>query len=138
MEELHRDLEELHQDLCHPGIPRLLYFVRTKNLPFSATNMRRDVSNCKTYAKVKPRYYGSDSATLIKATRSMERISLDFQDPLSSSRCKTHLLIVFHEYSRLPLSRVSILVATVICSLDKLFILCGSAGLFIPTMDQLL
>jgi len=44
-------LEESHRDLCHPGITRLLHFVRTKNLPFSNTDVRKVVSNCKTSRK---------------------------------------------------------------------------------------
>jgi len=59
--------EELHRILCHPGVTRLLYFIRTKNLSFSITDVRKVVSNCKTCAEVKPRYFLSVSAALVKA-----------------------------------------------------------------------
>jgi len=42
--------------------------------------VRKAVSNCKTCAEVKPRYYRSGSETLIKAIRPMECFSLDFKD----------------------------------------------------------
>jgi len=35
-------LDELHRGLCHPGVARLLHFVRSKNLPFST----EDVKTC--------------------------------------------------------------------------------------------
>ena len=49
-------LNELHAGLCHPGVTRMLHFVRSKNLPYSTT-VRRIVSNCKICAEVKPRFY---------------------------------------------------------------------------------
>ena len=38
-------LQDLHEKLCHPGITRMLHFVRTKNLPFSTTDVKRVVAS---------------------------------------------------------------------------------------------
>jgi len=35
------NLEELHWDLCHLGVTRLLHFMRSKNLPFSTDDVKR-------------------------------------------------------------------------------------------------
>ena len=40
-------LEDIHNNLCHPGVTRLLHFVRTKNLPFSTSDIKRVVLSCK-------------------------------------------------------------------------------------------
>ena len=47
-------LQDLYEKLCHPGITRILHFVRTKNLPFSTTDVKRVVASCKVCAEVKP------------------------------------------------------------------------------------
>ena len=33
-------LKELHVSLCHPGVTRMAHFVRSKNLPFSLSEIR--------------------------------------------------------------------------------------------------
>ena len=76
-----RTLEEHHNQLCHPGITRLLHFVRTKNLSFSTTEVKQVISGCKVCGEIKPTFTQSDNGTLIKATQSMERLSVDFKDP---------------------------------------------------------
>ena len=48
---------ELHKSLCHPGITRLLHFVRARNLPYSVDDVRRAVSSCQTCNKCKPAFY---------------------------------------------------------------------------------
>jgi len=49
-------LEQLHKELCHPGVTPLLHFVRAKNLPFSTTSVKAVVSSCMICAEVKPRF----------------------------------------------------------------------------------
>ena len=78
-------LEELHNNLCHPGISRLLHFVRAKNLPFSTTDVKRVVNSCPICAEIKPQLHRGVNNTLIKATHPMERLSIDFKSPLPSS-----------------------------------------------------
>ena len=60
------------------------------------------VSGCKVCAKVKPSLTQSDNGTLIKATQSMERLSVDFKGPLLSSTTNKYLFVVIDEYSRFP------------------------------------
>ena len=43
-------LDELHRGLCHPGVARLLHFVRSKNLPFSTEDVKRVCSSCRICA----------------------------------------------------------------------------------------
>ena len=76
-------LQDIHDRLCHPGVTRMLYFIRSKNLSHSTTDV--NVSACKICARVKPLFVRRDQETLIKAMRPMERISIDFKDPLPSS-----------------------------------------------------
>ena len=54
------NLMKIHSGLCHPGITRLLHFVRTKNLPFSAEDVRKVCSTCQICSELKPRFYRMD------------------------------------------------------------------------------
>ena len=64
-----RTLEELHNQLCHPGITRFLHFVRTKDLLFSTTEVKQVISRCKVCAEFKPIFTQSNRGTLIRATQ---------------------------------------------------------------------
>ena len=70
----HIDLMQLHKDLCHPGISRMLHFVKSRNLPFSTDDVKRTISACQACAHIKPQFYSSQN-TLIKATQPFERLS---------------------------------------------------------------
>jgi len=121
------NLEELHRDLCHPGVTRLLHFVRSKNLPFSTDDVKRVCSSCGVCAEIKPRFYRPDEGTLIKATKPFERLNIDFKGPLPSNNRNTYVLVVVDEYSRFPFCFPcpNMLTSTVIKRLDQLFALCG-------------
>ena len=41
------NLDDIHAQLCHPGVTRLLHFVKSKNLPFSTEDVKRTCANCK-------------------------------------------------------------------------------------------
>ena len=120
-----RTSEELHNQLCHPGISRFLHFVRTKNLPFSITEVKQVVSGCKVCTKIKPASTQSDNGTLIKATQSMERLSVDFKGPFLSSTTTKYLFVVIDKYSRFPFafSCRDMTTSTIIGCLDKLFVI---------------
>ena len=45
------NLEDIHAQLCHPGAIRLLYFVKTKNLPYSMDEVKKVCSNCRICAE---------------------------------------------------------------------------------------
>ena len=78
-------LEDIHAQLCHSGVSRLLHFVKTKNLPFSTQNVRNVCANCRICAELKPNFYKSQNNSLIKATGPMERCSIEFKGPLPSA-----------------------------------------------------
>ena len=121
------NLEDIHVQLCHPGVTRLLHFVKTKNLPFSTEDVKRTCSNCKICAELKPKFFSGNNSKLIKATKPMERISLDFKGPLPSATNNKYFLTIIDEYSRFPfvLPCPDISTPTVIKCLDKIFSLCG-------------
>ena len=65
-------LFEFHRRLCHPGITRMMHFVRSKNLPFSVEDVKKVTTSCPACAECKPRFNGLQQSTLIKATRPFE------------------------------------------------------------------
>ena len=95
-------LKDLHSSLCHPGVTRFYHFVRSKNLPFSLTDVKNTIASCKTCSEAKPRFYNPPSARLIKATQPFERLSIDFKGPLPSVTRNRYLFTVIDEYSRFP------------------------------------
>ncbi|XP_076033006.1 uncharacterized protein LOC143020468 [Oratosquilla oratoria] len=120
-------LTELHEGLCHPGMTRLLHFVRSKNLPFSTEDVRKVCTSCKICAEVKPRFYGPQEGTLIKATQPMERLSIDFKGPLPTASRNPYILTVVDKYSRFPFAFPcpNMNTTTVIKCLEQVFSLCG-------------
>ena len=119
-------LSEIHVQLCHPGVTRLLHFVRTKNLPYSTDDVKRLCASCKVCSELKPQFYRAETGTLIKDTQPMERLSIDFKGPLKSTSRNTNILTVIDEYSRFPFPCPNTLSSTVIKCLDQLFTLCGT------------
>ena len=111
-------------DCVIQGVTRLLHFVRTKNLPYSTTDVKRVVSSCKICAEVKPKFSQGKQGTLIKAIKPMERLSIDFKGPVPFK----YLQVIIDEYSRFsfifPCRDMT--TSTVIECLDKLFTLCGT------------
>ena len=123
------NLMKIHSGLCHPGVTRLFHFVRTKNLPFSAEDVRRKVcSSCQICAELKPRFYRPTQQILIKATKPFERISIDFKGLLPFSTSNKYILMVINEYSRFPFAFPcpSMRTATVVNCINQLFSLCGT------------
>ena len=50
-------LKELHNLLCHPGITRMLHFVKTRNLPFSIDDIKKVTSECQVCSELKPQFH---------------------------------------------------------------------------------
>ena len=50
-------LNELHTRLCHPGVTRMIHYVRMKNLPYSIEDIRSVTSSCITCQKLKPQFH---------------------------------------------------------------------------------
>lgn len=120
-------LREIHNGLCHPGVTRLLHFVRSKNLPFSTDDVRRICASCKPCSEIKPKFYNLTDGKIIKAVRPMERLSIDFKGPLPSSSRNPYLLTIIDEYSRFPFAFAcpNMHTTTVIKCLESVFGLCG-------------
>ena len=121
------NLADIHAQLCHPGVTRLLHFVKSKNLPFSTEEVKRVCNDCRICAELKPRFYSQSNSHLIKSTRPMERISIDFKGPLPSSSRNKYFLTIIDEYSRflfvIPCPDTS--ANSTIKALDVVFSLCG-------------
>ena len=43
-----QELYDIHEKLCHPGVTRLVHFVRFKNLPFSLDHVKQVTNSCKS------------------------------------------------------------------------------------------
>ena len=97
-----KKLFELHDSLCHPGVTRLFHFIKTQNLPFSIDEVRSMTNNCRICQEIKPRFYKPANSHLIKATKPMERLSIDFKGPLPSNSSHKFILTIIDEYSRFP------------------------------------
>ena len=95
-------LRKLHDDLCHPGIIRMIHFVRSRNLPYSVEDIKKMTTSCSICAELKPRFCKPAPSHLIKATQPFERLSMDFKGPLPSVTKNTYLLTVVDEFSRFP------------------------------------
>ena len=121
------DLKQIHNDLCHPGITRMLHFVKSRNLPFSVEEVRTIVRTCPICLECKPRFYKPDTSPLIKATKPMERLNVDYKGPLPSYNKNIYFLNVVDEYSRFiwifPCSNMDS--STVCRCLMEIFTFCG-------------
>ena len=121
-------LYEVHSNLCHPGVTRMYHYVRAKNLPYYLVDeVRKMTASCKICAEVKPRFYKPSEMHVIKATKPMERLSIDFKDPIGNLKRNNYMLTAVDEYSRFPLaiSCSNINAETVIKCLTQLFYLFG-------------
>ena len=120
-------LRVLHGNLCHPGVVRMMHFVRSRNLPYSIAEVRTVTHECRICSEVKPRFYSSPPFKLIKATQSFERISIDFKGPLPSGSTNRYLLTCVDEFSRFPFAFAcsDMSTSTVIHCLTQLFAMFG-------------
>ena len=93
-------LNEVHSNLCHPGVTRMYHYVCAKNLPYSLDEIRKMTASCKICAEVKPRFYKPSKMHVIKATRPIERLSIDFKSLIENLNRNNYMLTVIDEYSR--------------------------------------
>ncbi|CAM1308932.1 Uncharacterised protein r2_g1910 [Pycnogonum litorale] len=121
------NLRKIHIDLCHPGVTRLLHFVRRKNLPYSTEEVRKVCTSCEACCRLKPRFYKKPPTDLIKATSPFERLNVDFKGPIPSATRNKYFLTVVDEYSRFPFAFPCSDVSskTVITCLTNLFVTFG-------------
>lgn len=95
-------LKTLHISLCHPGITRMFHYVRTKNLPYSITDIKNMISSCSVCAEIKPKFFKNNPGHLIKATQPFERLNVDFKGPVPSTGRNRYFLTIIDEFSRFP------------------------------------
>ena len=93
-------LYQLHQSLCHPGITRMSYFIRVRNLPYSVEEIKRITNACRICCECKPRYHRPAKSHLIKVTQPFEKLNIDFKGPISSNNKNVYFLSFIDEYSR--------------------------------------
>ena len=96
------NLYELHRALCHPGVTRMMAFVRSRNLPYSIDDVKAMCGSCVICNRCKPQFYRPIEGELIKATQPFERLSVDFKGPLPSVTRNKYLLVLIDEFSRFP------------------------------------
>ena len=53
----HNKPSGIDDQLCHPGVTRLLHFVRTKNAPHSTDDEKRLCASCKVCSELRPQLY---------------------------------------------------------------------------------
>ena len=121
-------LKEIHDSLCHPGVTRTCHFVKTRNLPFSVSDVRKMIESCRVCRELKPRFHKS-SGVLVKATQPMQQLNIDFKGPLpaSSSSANRYILTLVDEFSRFPFAFPckDMKSSTVIKCFNQLFALFG-------------
>ena len=120
-------LRDLHNMLSHPGITRMMHWVRNRNLPFSIEDVRKMTASCSICAELKPRFLKNFNHKLIKSTSAFERLNMDFKGPLPSETRNKYLLTIVDEYSRFPFAFPcsDMSSATVIKHLNQLFSIFG-------------
>ena len=134
-------LQEIHGSLGHPGVTRMMHFVRSKNLPFSVEEIKSMTSRFSVCSEIKPRFYKPPYGTLIKATQPFERLSMDFKGPLPSNSRNKYLLVLIDEFSRFPFAfachdMTTKTVLSKVCHSNSLFLVCLS--IFTQTGERLL
>ena len=121
-------LSAIHDRLCHPGVTRLLHFVRTKNLLYSTDDVKKLCHSCRICTELKPQFYCPQLNTLIQATQHMEGWSIDIKGLLRSSSQNTYMLTIVDEYSGFPFAFPcpNTTSATGMKCMDNIFVLCGT------------
>ncbi|XP_031333869.1 uncharacterized protein LOC116163879 [Photinus pyralis] len=119
-------LKQLHNALCHPGVSRMFHWIRSKNLPYTANDVKEMIALCPTCAEINPRFLKA-KGQLIKATSPFEHLNIDFKGPLPSNSSNKYILSIIDEYSRFPFAYPckDMTSSTVIKCLKDLFLTFG-------------
>ena len=75
--ETNSNLSKMHNGLCHPGVTRMLHFVRLNNLPYSTEEVKRVCSSCRICAELKPHFHrpsNRDSYQINTTCRSQKKL----------------------------------------------------------------
>jgi hypothetical protein len=92
------NLEEIHIGLCHPGVTRMLHFVKCKNLPYSTEEVKKVCSACRRCQNWRLSFNVRSSPETSSKPHSL------WGDFVSTSRVHYLLLLVMHIYSLLWMS----------------------------------
>ena len=125
--ETNSNLCKIHNGLCHPGVTRMLHFMRLKKLRYATEEVKKVCSSCRICAELKPHFHRPPIGTLIKSTQPMDILNLDFKGPLPSATQNKYFLTTIDEYSRFPFvfPCPNVSSQTVIKCLKELFSLCA-------------
>lgn len=120
-------LYDLHDKLSHPGVIRMMHWIKAKNLPYSITDIKAMTASCRVCAKIKIRY-PKIKGTLIRATEPFQRLSLDFKGPLPTNSTNKYILTIIDEFSRFPFAYTckDLSSKSIIKSLKDLFLMFGA------------
>ena len=120
----------LHCTLCHPGITRMMAYIRSRNYAFSVEEVKKMTNSCLTCNECKPRFFKPETTPLIKATKAFERLNLDFKGPLPSATRNKYILTVIDECSRFPFAFpcAEMTTTTITNCLTQLFAIFGYPG----------
>ena len=81
------DLTGMHKQLDYPCVTRLLHFVRTRNLPFSASDVRKVCRCCRVCDELKPSFVKQSEVTPLIKLSTLRRDSQLISKPCE--RCKS-------------------------------------------------
>ena len=80
----------------------MMYFVQSRNLPFSVEDVKKITASCPVCGECKLRFSKPQQSNLIKATRPFERLCIDFKGPVPSNTPNKYLLAIVDEFPRFP------------------------------------
>ena len=83
--ETNSNFSKIHNELCHPGVTRMLHFVRLKNLSYSTEEVKKVCSSYRICTELTPHFHRPQIGTLIKSTQPMEKLNIDFKGLLPSA-----------------------------------------------------
>ena len=75
----------------------MYHYVRAKNLPYSLDEVRKMTTSCEICTEVKSRFYKAPDMHVIKATKPMEQLSIDFKGPIGNLNRNNYMLTVIDE-----------------------------------------
>ena len=79
------NLFDLYKALCHPGVTRMIHFIRARNLPCSVNDIKKITESRKECCKLKLQFHNPPVSHLIKASQPFERLNIDFKGQVPST-----------------------------------------------------
>ena len=79
-----------------------MHFICSRNLSCSSDDVKRVISKCKVCQEINPQFFKPENQTLIEATRSFQRINVDFKGPIPTATPNKFILTAVDKFSRYP------------------------------------